>query len=155
MDIKSSGCRHHSGRALLIPLPGCWPQCQLCETAPALCHANAHARTNSAVHTPFYLLFLYEHLCVISAVQWSYIPDRRRSQTDPETGSDSSLRLYSRLYLSARFSPTSLPPPTSLCHSTSTVAYFLQIHFLIGAAARRCCCSAAAARRSPKKRGAA
>lgn len=51
--------------------------------------------------------------------------------------------------------PPLSPPPTSLCHSTSTVAYFLQIHFLIGAAARRCCCSAAAARRSPKKKGAA
>lgn len=46
----------------------------------------------------------------------------------------------------------SMPPPKSLffllsllstspllCHSTS--AYFLQIHFLIGAAARRCCCA--------------
>lgn len=36
---------------------------------------------------------------------------------------------------SACFSSTS----RSLCHSTSTVAYFLQIHFLIGAAERRCC----------------
>lgn len=54
--------------------------------------------------------------------------------------------------LSARLSPTSPP----LCQSTSTDAYSLRIHFLIGAAARRCCCAQSAAdagaeQNTPKK----
>lgn len=84
--------------------------------------SRKHTRTHKLLHahTVTYYSFMSIFL-LFSAVQWTYIPDRRLSQTDPETGSNSSLRFYSRLYLSAQFSPTS---PPSLCHSTSRDAYF-------------------------------
>lgn len=93
---------------------------------------RAHSLLSHSHCTHSYLQFLYEHFfwrCSVSrrgAAQY-----RSRNRVDP------SLRSPLVSSFSACFSPTSPP----LCHSTSTVAYFLQIHFLIGAAARRCCCA--------------
>lgn len=82
------------------------------------------SNTLSLAHTPTYYSFISIFVCSISR-------DNSPIQVQ-KAGRFFPLLVAS---FSACFSSTS----RSLCHSTSTVAYFLQIHFLIGAAERRCC----------------
>lgn len=87
----------------------------------SLPHTRTHARTPT-----------YNSFMSIFFLRATRCPRRKLLKAGPETGSmppPESL-FFLRLLLST--SPL-------LCHSTS--AYFLQIHFLIGAAARRCCCA--------------
>lgn len=101
-----------------------------------------HARTYTYAHTDprIYLQFLYEHF--VSAVSSSIqVLETIGSISLPMVSS-----LSARLSLSLTRSRSLSLSLSPLCHSTSTVvAYFLRIHFLIGAAGRCCCAHSGAA----------
>lgn len=129
----SSSQGRYSGTLAALCNSTLWSQCQRCKTTAAS-YTNAHTRTST--YNSF-MSIVVGAACIQRGSGSKRVPKQVRC-LPPIVSS-----------FSACFSNTS----PRLCHSTSTVAYFLQIHFLIGAAARRCCCAETRTEPSTHKNG--
>lgn len=77
-----TGCRHHPGRTLVIPLSGDWPQCQRCETR----RINAHtfsSHTHSHMHTRLLTIPLWASFWRCSISQRGAAQYGSRNRVDP------------------------------------------------------------------------
>lgn len=133
------------GSALLTtPLSGEWPQCQRIAKADGDKRADIHPHTHARTATYNSFMSIFSGCSVYPGKG-----GRKQLDSDPQTG---SILPSGRALLS---SLAYVPPLTLYVILPSTVAYFLPIHFLIGAAARRCCCAqsteASAEQGTPKK----